>query len=186
MTCEIPTQQRAKAPRPPIMDAPTGRRPHDAQHALALFLPHPPRPDHHLHERAGRARSRVRRGAACWHPAPDGAFEPLRHRASGILCWEAHRLRRPARPRGDRVPEKRVGSAFPRALRHFGHQRRYRARSGETEVIPRCWGRGERKPTRRDHPRPSVVRANGRPIAADARGRIREGLLHMERERAGA
>lgn len=31
-----------------------------------------------------------------------------------------------------------------------------------------------------------VVRANGRPIAADARGRIREGLLHMERERAGA
>ena len=30
-----------------------------------------------------------------------------------------------------------------------------------------------------------VVRANGRPLAADARGRIREGLLHMERERAG-
>ena len=30
-----------------------------------------------------------------------------------------------------------------------------------------------------------VVRANGRPIAADARGRIREGLLHMERERTG-
>ena len=94
-------------------------------------------------------------GAACWHPAPDGAFEPLRHRASGILCWEAHRLRRPARPRGDRVPEKRVGSAFPRALRHLGHQRRYRAQSGETEVIPRCWGRGERKPTRRNRPRPS-------------------------------
>ena len=31
-----------------------------------------------------------------------------------------------------------------------------------------------------------VVRANGRPIAADARGRIREGLLHMEKERSRA
>ena len=31
-----------------------------------------------------------------------------------------------------------------------------------------------------------VVRANGRPIAADARGRIREGLLHMEKERSQA
>ena len=31
-----------------------------------------------------------------------------------------------------------------------------------------------------------VVRADGRPIAADARGRIREGLLRMEQERTGA
>ena len=53
--------------------------------------------------------------------------------------------------------------------RDLGKPKSYRA-VGAAVIVP-------------DH---RVVRANGRPIAADARGRIREGLLHMERERAGA
>ena len=184
MTCEIPTQQRAKAPRPPIMDAPTGRRPHDAQHALALFLPHPPRPDHHLRERAGRARGRIRRGAACWRPTELSnrcATELLEYFAGKRVAFDV-----PLDPEGTEF-QKSVWEALSRVpfatsvtsgdIAHkLGKPKSYRAVGAAVRenplavIVP-------------DH---RVVRANGRPIAADARGRIREGLLHMEQERAGA